>query len=133
MAANVTLTTIRPEPPVADFAFEVDFKKGEGSASRVFSAINDFIRGCERLDAELVGTIDGNIETVMVLEDIEAGSIKVWLRNALHAVDDDALKRLIGRLSSESILSARNMRSSVGLTTHRNPSICPILPGKFRP
>ena len=94
MAAEITLTTRRPEPPRADFAFEIDFRRGEGSASRVFMAINDFIRGCERLDAELVGAIDANIETVMLLEDIEAGSIKVWLRNALHATEDDALKTL---------------------------------------
>jgi hypothetical protein len=94
MIGEVTLTTRRPKPPLADFAFEIDFKRGEGSASRVFSAINDFIRGCERLDAELVGAIDSNIETVMVLEDIEAGSIKVWLRNTLRVVEDDALKTL---------------------------------------
>jgi len=30
----------------------------------------------------------------MVLEDIEAGSIKVWLRNVLQMVEDDALKTL---------------------------------------
>jgi hypothetical protein len=94
MAAEVTITTRRPEPPPADFAFEIDFKRGEGSASRVFSAINDFIQGCERLDSELVSAIDSNIETVMVLEDIEAGSIRVWLRNALTVVDDDGLKKL---------------------------------------
>jgi hypothetical protein len=94
MSADVILTSRRPAPPQADFAFEIDFRRGEGSPSRVFSAINDFIRGCERLDAELVGTIDVNIETVMLLEDIEAGSIKVWLRNALTAVEDDALKTL---------------------------------------
>src|SRR5450759_5586594 len=94
MAAEVTLTRRRPEPPAADFAFEIDFKRGEGSPSRVFLAINDFIRGCEQIDAERAHTIDNNIETVLVLEDIEAGSIKVWLRNALHAVEDDALKTI---------------------------------------
>lgn len=94
MAAEVTLTRRRPEPPAADFAFEIDFKRGEGSPSRVFLAINNFIRGCEQIDAELAHTIDNNIETVLVLEDIEAGSIKVWLRNALHAVEDDALKTI---------------------------------------
>lgn len=94
MAAEVTLTTKRPEPPPADFAIEIDFRRGEGSASRVFLAINEFIRGCERLDAELVQSIDNNIETVMVLEDIETGSIKVWLRNILRSTEDDALKTL---------------------------------------
>lgn len=94
MPAQITLTSKRPEPPQADFAFEIDFKRGTGSPSRVFLAINDFIRGCERLDAELVQAIDSNIETVLVLEDIETGSIKVWLRNVLRSTEDDALKTL---------------------------------------
>jgi hypothetical protein len=91
---DITLTSRRPPSPEADFAFEIDFKRGEGSASRVFSAIHDFIKACERIDSELVGTIDSNIETVMVLEDIEAGSIKTWFRNVLTATDDEALKSL---------------------------------------
>ena len=94
MSAELTLSTAPPLPPQADFAFEIDFVRGEGSASRVFLAINDFIVGCERLDKELANAIDSNIETVMVLEDIEAGSIRVWLRNSLRAVEDDALKTL---------------------------------------
>lgn len=94
MATTVQLTTKRPAPPKADFAFEIDFKKGVGSASRVFAATHDFIRACEALDAELVQSIDANIETIMVLEDIQIGSIKTWLRTALSAVDDDALKDL---------------------------------------
>jgi hypothetical protein len=92
--ANITLTSTRPTSPEADFAFEVDFKRGEGSASRVFTAINDFIKACERIDAELADTIDTNIETVMVLEDIESGSIRVWFRNILAAADDQAIKQL---------------------------------------
>lgn len=92
--AEVTLTTRKPEPPKADFAFCVDFKRGEGPASRVFSATHDFIRACERLDRELLSSIDTNIETVMVLEDIEAGSLKTWLRSSLRATDDQALKEL---------------------------------------
>lgn len=92
--AEVTMTTHRPAPPDADFAFYIDFKKGEGPASRVFSATHDFIKACERLDRELVNSIDANIETVMVLEDIEAASLKTWFHNVLRATDDQALKDL---------------------------------------
>ncbi|MEX2644160.1 MAG: hypothetical protein WD270_11945 [Acetobacterales bacterium] len=92
--AEVSLTTRRPEPPAADFAFYIDFKKGIGPASRVFSATHDFVKACERLDRELVTSIDANIETVMVLEDIEAASLKTWLRSSLRATDDQALKDL---------------------------------------
>lgn len=65
-----------------------------GPASRVFLATHDFIKACEALDDELVRSIDSNIETVLVLEDIQAGSIKTWLRNTLAATEDDALKTL---------------------------------------
>jgi hypothetical protein len=92
--AVLTLTDKRPEPPRADFAFEIDFQKGVGPASRVFAATHDFIKACEAIDAELVQSIDASIETVLVLEDIEIGSIKTWLRNVLSATEDDALKTL---------------------------------------
>lgn len=92
--ASVTLTDTRPLPPPADFAFEIDFQKGVGPASRVFAATHEFIRTCEALDAALVQSIDSSIEAVLVLEDIEAGSIKTWLRSLLTAVDDEALRTL---------------------------------------
>lgn len=90
----VTLTDKEPPIPSADFAFYIDFKKGEGSPSRVFAATHDFIQACERIDRELVASIDSSIETVLVLEDIEAGSIKTWFRNMLVSTDDQALKDL---------------------------------------
>lgn len=92
--ASVTLTDRAPRPPAADFAFEIDFQRGVGPASRVFAATHDFIKACEALDAELVQSIDSSIETVLVLEDIQEGSIKTWLRSLLIATDDDALKTL---------------------------------------
>ncbi|MCA3269114.1 MAG: hypothetical protein INF44_02065, partial [Thalassospira sp.] len=69
--ATVVLSKKPPKKPQADFAFSIDFQKGEGSASRVFAATHEFIRACEKLDRELVSMIDANIETVLVLEDIE--------------------------------------------------------------
>ena len=90
--AELTLTTRRPEEPVADFAFYIDFKKGEGPASRVFSATHEFIKACELLDRDLVTSIDASIGTVMVLEDIEASSLKTLFHNAIRAADDQALK-----------------------------------------
>lgn len=91
---SVELTTKQPASPKADFAFYIDFKRGEGPASRIFSATHDFITACEKFDRELVSSIDSHIETVMVLEDIEVASLKTWLRNALSATDDQALKDL---------------------------------------
>jgi hypothetical protein len=92
--AEISFTVKKPEPPKADFAFYIDYKRSTGSASRVFAATHDFIKACERLDRELLESIDTNIETVMVLEDIEAKSLKTFLKNVLTATDDQALKDL---------------------------------------
>jgi len=83
-----------PHHTHTEFAFKIDFQSGVGPASRVFAATYDFIRACETFDAELVQSIDSTIKSVLVLDNIEAGSIKTWLRNELSAIDDEALKAL---------------------------------------
>ncbi len=93
-STEITVTTRRPPPPKADFAFHVNFKKGEGPASRVFAATHAFIEACEHFDSELASSIDANIETVLILEDIETGSLQTWFRTLLSSVDDQALKQL---------------------------------------
>ncbi|WP_290478589.1 hypothetical protein [Hyphomonas sp. UBA1923] len=93
--ARLTMGTDKPdEPRDADFALIIDFKKGEDSPTRVFTAAADFIHAFEALDKALVKSIDSSIEPVMMLEDVEAGSLKVWLKNALKSTDDQALKDL---------------------------------------
>jgi len=52
------------------------------------------IQALQSLDRVLCQSVDSKIEPLMVLEDIEAGSIKIWLANALQRVDDDGLKTL---------------------------------------
>ena len=92
IAGEIYLSTDEPLLPDGDFSFYIDFKKGEGSASRVFAATQAFIEACERLDAALIRSIHSDIETIVVLEDIEAASLKTVLRNILNIADDTALK-----------------------------------------
>ena len=92
--AHIIATTDMPDLPPSDFAFSVNFKKGVGPASRVFTATSAFIHACEQIDADLVGSIDATIEPVMVLEDIEVGSLKTWLGVALKSTDDQGIKEL---------------------------------------
>jgi len=82
-----------PMPPAdADFAFRIQFEKGTGDPRRVFEAASELIDGFEELDGAVAGTVDNRIKTLMVLEDIEAGSIRVWLKTILENIDDQALK-----------------------------------------
>jgi len=121
MGGEITLTTTRPEgPEQADFALYIDFKKGIGSPERVFQTADAMIRALQRLDHVLCDAIDTSIEPVMFLEEIEAGSIKVWLSNRLKSVDDQALKDLDWRL-----LIGKYLGPGVFLTTTLASYRCP--------
>ena len=93
--ATIKLTDSESEPPKdADFAILIDFKKGDGSPTRVFTAATDLIEAFQAIDKVLVKSVDSNITPLMMLEDVEIGSLKIWLRNALQSTDDQALKDL---------------------------------------
>lgn len=92
--ATITLSDKMPELPEHDFAFEINFVRGTASPSRVFLATHEFIKFCEKLDSALLETIDSSINPLLLLEDIESGSIKTWLKYGLSSVDDSALKNL---------------------------------------
>jgi hypothetical protein len=78
----------------ADFCIEIQYKKESENPSRVFHSMSGLIDSFQRIDQHLVKAIDVNIQTVLLLEDVEAGSIKVWLRNLLKAIPDDAIYHL---------------------------------------
>ncbi|MBI5598429.1 MAG: hypothetical protein HY890_01675 [Deltaproteobacteria bacterium] len=80
--------------PQADFCIEIDFKKGTEAPNRVFRALSDLIDAFHSFDLHLISSIDSKIEPVILLEDIETGSIKTWLRYVLNVVDDEAIKKL---------------------------------------
>lgn len=85
----------------ADFAIEVKFIPGTRDPTRVFRSMTALIDAFQRLDKELVQTIDLTIEPVLILEDIEAGSLRTWLRSVVNSADDSALqagdwKKLVG-------------------------------------
>lgn len=78
----------------ADFCLKIDFEKGSENPSRVFRAMSELIDALSFMDHELIGAIDSRIEPVLLLEDVETGSIKAWLAQGLKQVPDDALNDL---------------------------------------
>jgi hypothetical protein len=93
MVLHVTLSGEPPMPPAdADLAFKIEFERGQGNPRRVFDAASELIDAFELFDKAVIGSIDPTIETLMVLEDIAAGSIKIWLRNILYRIPDEALR-----------------------------------------
>lgn len=84
-----------------DFSIIIDFDKKALNPSRVFKSMASLIESFEQFDKDLVKHIDNKIETVLILEDIEKGSLKTILANALRKVPDNAIqdgdyKKIIG-------------------------------------
>ena len=79
-------------PPDADFSFRIVFEKGQGDPRRIFDAASELIDGFEHLDEAIAGSVDASIRPLMILEDIEAGSIRVWLSSFLKSIDDQGLR-----------------------------------------
>src|SRR5262245_59970720 len=79
--------------PETDFAIEIDFEpETEFDPARVFKSMSGLIDTFQDLDRRLVASVDASIEPLLMLEDIEAGSLRTWLRNQLSTVNDDVLK-----------------------------------------
>ncbi len=76
-----------------DFGITIHFDKGE-SPSAAFKTLSEMIDAFEQFDRDLLDSIDTKIEPTIILEDLEVGSVKAWLRNILRSVDDDGLKEL---------------------------------------
>jgi hypothetical protein len=75
----------------ADFALEIHFAPGSPDPAPVFRSMSQLIETFQRFHRELVQTMDVHIEPVMLLEDVESGSVRSWLRELLNATDDTGL------------------------------------------
>jgi hypothetical protein len=74
------------------FALTVDFVKGKGDPSRPFRTMIGLVESLSRFDKDLVRSIDVTIEPVLLLENIEVGSLRSWFISILRSTDDTALK-----------------------------------------
>jgi hypothetical protein len=81
-------------PPKGDFCIVIDFDKESSNPERIFMAMSNIITSFKKLDDSLIKSIDKNITPVLILEDIEAGSIKTWLKQLIEQINDDALKNI---------------------------------------
>lgn len=85
----------------ATFAIKIDFVKGKGDPSRPFRVMVSLTEALASFDRDLVKSVDANIEPALLLENVEAGSIKAWFIDVLESADDTALasgdwKKVVG-------------------------------------
>jgi hypothetical protein len=84
-----------------DFEIKIDFIPGEGDPTRAFKAMSGIIESLQSLDSHLISAFDVSLSTSLVLDEVEAGSIKARLRDMIQGIPDEALqnsewKKIIG-------------------------------------
>jgi hypothetical protein len=76
------------------FVLKIDYEKDSPRPSRVFRAMSELIEGFQSLDNNLVQAFPVKVSPVLLLEDIQVGSLKTVIKNVLTGVEDEALKNL---------------------------------------
>lgn len=78
----------------SEFYVQIDFQKGTENPERVFQAMSDLIHTFRHIDQDLSSSIATTIRSKLILQDIEAGSIRARLNSILESIDDEGLKEL---------------------------------------
>lgn len=74
----------------ADFGFKIDFVRDTEDPDRVFRTLSGLIEFCVVTDQILIQSLDCNLENTLLLDNIEQGSITVWLKNSLKFISDSS-------------------------------------------
>jgi hypothetical protein len=75
-----------------EFGIEISFAPHSDAPSRIFKVMTALIDSFQEIDGFLAGSIATGLKPSMLLEDIESGSLRIWLRNILDSVDGESLK-----------------------------------------
>lgn len=70
----------------------IEFERGIGDPTRVFRAMAGLIESTQLLDSHLALSIGANVQTTLVLQDVEAASLKAKLRTIVEEIPDEAVK-----------------------------------------
>lgn len=73
---------------------QVDYEPGTPDPGRVFRSMAELIEAFHAIDRDLARAVSVSVHAEVLLERVEAGSIKAFIRTVLQHVDDDALKNL---------------------------------------
>lgn len=83
-----------PGENVIEYVVKIEFQRRSERPTRVFRAMAEIIDALYKIDVDLAYSFMIKIEPILILDDIEAGSLRARLSTILKAVDDDALREL---------------------------------------
>lgn len=70
----------------------IEFERGAGDPTRIFRAMAGLIEATQLLDSHLALIIGANVKTALVLQDVEAASLKAKLKTIVEEIPDEAIK-----------------------------------------
>ena len=73
---------------------QIDYAPGTPDPGRVFRSMAGLIDAFHRIDRDLAHSLSATVEPEVLLERVEAGSVRAFLKTLLVQVDDDALRTL---------------------------------------
>jgi hypothetical protein len=76
------------------FALKVDFNPETTNPGKMFLALSGLSNALQATDQTLIQSLNLRIQPILLIEDIEKGSLLVWIRNFLESIDDDSIKDL---------------------------------------
>ncbi len=74
------------------FAISINFEKSSAKPSRVFKAMSEMIDGFQAIDNDLLAPFNLKVEPILLLEDIQVGSLRTIIKNVLRGINDEAIK-----------------------------------------
>jgi hypothetical protein len=103
------------------FCLKIAYELGTADPGRVFRSMASLIGSFTALDRVLEQSVGVKGMPTLLLEDIETGSLKTWLRNRLEEVPDEAIQDLSWKkvVGSYLVKGKRRLIQSLG----ENPSI----------
>jgi hypothetical protein len=73
---------------------QVDYEPGTPDPGRVFRSLAELIDAFTSIDRDLARAVSMSVHAEVLLERVEAGSVRAFIRTVLQQLDDDALKNL---------------------------------------
>lgn len=98
-----------PIEPFEDVEIRINFERGTGDPTRIFRTMTGLIEATQSLDSHLAVSVGSSVRTSLVLQDIEASSLKAKLRAVVNSLPDEALKNgEIKKVIGHYLLSAKH-------------------------
>ena len=79
---------------MSKFCLTVNYDKSSPDPEHIFLGMGKFLEALKALDNDAIHCIDNELSPSLLLEDVQNGSIKLWLRNFISSIPDEGISDL---------------------------------------